>query len=341
MDLSAREREEHEALRELEGLLDRVDRRGERSLGFADLERMGALYRRAAARLAEARRVEIERSRRRYLDDLVRRAHFVIYQPPKRGLEPIARLVMGGFAVTFRETRWASSLALALFFLGAVTAYAGTLSHVELAYPLLSLMFPAEIVQGLIESEEVRRDYITSGRVFGLSGLSAFAIALVANNTRVGLASFALGIAGGVPTVLMIVANGALMGSMAALYDRDGFDPSFWAWVLPHGVPEILALAVCAAGGLLLGRAVIAPGARYRRDAVVEAGKKAAILLGMAIGLLVYAGLIEAYFRQLSIGRGPRFALAAFNATVLALYLSLAGRGPRGGAAPGTETGRR
>lgn len=331
-DLSKRRAEEQAAWQELEALLDELDRGGERRLSLDELDRLGQLYRRAAARLAEARRQGFDKARRRYLDDLVRRAHFRIYQPPKRGLSPLIGLVMGGFAVTFRQTLRLQGVAFALFLLGALMAYAGTQAHVELAYPLMSLMFPAEVVQGLIESESIRREYITTGRVYGLTGLSAFALALVANNTRVGLASFGLGIFGGVPTILIMVVNGALLGSMAGLYDRHGFDIQFWAWLLPHGIPEVLALTICAAGGLLLGRALIEPGPRPRREALVAAGRRAAVLLGLAILLLVYAGVIEGYFRQLSIGNGPRFALALFNLVILAAYLTLAGRRAEGGA---------
>jgi uncharacterized membrane protein SpoIIM required for sporulation len=330
-DLSMRRSDEQAAWSELEALLARLEQKGERHLTVVELDRMGALYRRAAARLAEARRIEFDRARQRYLDDLVRRAHFAIYQPPKRGLGPLVHLVMGGFAVAFRRTLSLQAIAFGLFLLGGVMAYAATRSHVELAYPLLSMMFPAEVVQALIESEEARRAYITSGQVLGLTGLSAFALALVANNTRVALMSFALGIAGGVPTVLVTLMNGALLGSMAALYDRRGVDPAFWAWVLPHGIPEIAALSVAAAGGLSLGRALLAPGDRPRGEVLVRAGKQAAVLLGLAILLLIYAGMIEGYFRQFQMGSVPRYLLALFNLVALSAYLSLAGRGVAAG----------
>jgi uncharacterized membrane protein SpoIIM required for sporulation len=325
-DLSKRRSEEQAAWAELEALLSKLEKKGERHLTIGELDRMGTLYRRAAARLAEARRLEFDRARRRYLDDLVRRTHFAIYQPPKRGLRPLWSLVMGGFAVAFRETLLLQLVAFGLFLLGGAMAYVATRSHVELAYPLMSLMFPAEVVQAMIDSPEARTEYITSGRVLGLTGLSAFALALVANNTRVALSSFALGIAGGVPTVLITLMNGALIGSMAALYDRDGFDPSFWAWMLPHGIPEIVALSISAAGGLLLGGALIAPGDLPRREALVAAGKRASVLLGFAMLLLFYAGMIEGYFRQSPVGSEVRLLLATFNLVALAAYLGLAGR---------------
>jgi uncharacterized membrane protein SpoIIM required for sporulation len=114
---------------------------------------------------------------------------------------------------------------------------------------------------------------------------------------------------------------------MAALFDRRGFDPDFWAWVLPHAVPEVLALCIAAAAGLSMGLALVDPRGRPRKEALMNAGRRSATLIGMALLLLFYAALIEGYFRQFSIGIAPRFLLALFNLALLSAYLFIAGRG--------------
>ncbi len=313
---------------ELEQLLARLEKSGEKSLKFAELERLGALYRAAVSELSRARDAKIDPRRTRYLDALVRRAHFAIYAPPKRGLRPLWSLFGGGFARAVRETKTLQLLAFFLFAAGSIAGYLATSQHHELAYAFLSLMFPAELVQALIESETARAQYITTGQASGAVARSGFALALAANNTRVALVSFSVGIAAGVPTILIQILNGGVLGSMAALFDQDGLNLAFWAWILPHGIPEVLALCVSAAGGLLLGRALIDPQGRPRREALVRAGAVAAKLIGFAFVLLLYAAVIEGYFRQFDIGVGPRFLLAAFNAGLLSLYLAYAGRTP-------------
>jgi uncharacterized membrane protein SpoIIM required for sporulation len=183
-------------------------------------------------------------------------------------------------------------------------------------------MFPSDMVQELIESEEKRRAYITAGRAFGTGMRSAFAAMLAANNARVGLVSFSVGIAAGIPTILLMLMNGAVLGSFAALFERTGgLNLDFWGWVLPHAVPEVLALSICGAAGLLLGFALLDPKGRPRRESLVEAGRKAALLIGLALFLFVYAAVIEGGFRQYSIGVLPRFLLAIFNLVVLSAYL--------------------
>ena len=314
--------------RELEGLLDRVAKDGERGLSVGDVDRLGTLYRHAAAQLAEARQRGWDRRRRAYLESLVHRGHYVIYPPPRRGLEPAFELVTAGFARAFRRTTRLQFVSLFLFVVGATVGYVATLAHVELAYPLVGAMYPADLIQALIESEEAQRSFLASGRAAGVDYQTAFFAGLVANNTRVAFALFALGIAAGIPTVLVQTFNGALIGSFAAVFDRGGFDAHWWAWLLPHGVPEILALCVASAAGMQIGLAVIAPGPHLRRDALARAGREAIVLVGFAVVLLAYAAVIEAYFRASTASLAMRYGLAALNAVALASYLAIAGRAP-------------
>ena len=317
---------ESAAWQELEGFLGRVAANGERSLSFAEVERMGALYRVAAARLAAAQRSDHDRRRRAYLESLVQRGHFVMYPPRSWGWAGLRALLLGGFARAFRRDLRLQAVALGLLVVGAVVGYIATLQRVELAYPLVGMMYPPDLLQALIESEEARRDFLSAGQGSGAGIRTAFAAGLVANNARVAFAAFALGVAAGVPTVLIQTFNGALLGSFAAIFARGDSALLWWAWVLPHAVVEIPALCIAAAAGLGLGLALIRPGVAPRREALAAAGRRAAVLIGLAVVLLSYAAVVEAYFRQSSLGSAPRLGLAAVNLLVVVGYLGLAGR---------------
>jgi len=120
--------------------------------------------------------------------------------------------------------------------------------------------------------------------------------------------------------------NGALLGSLAAVFDRVGHSAEWWAWVLPHAIPEVAAVCVCAAAGLQIGWTVVSPGPHSRRDALAQVGGGATALLGFAVVLLAYAAVIEAFFRQSAAPTEVRFALASFNLVLLSAYLMFAGR---------------
>jgi uncharacterized membrane protein SpoIIM required for sporulation len=116
---------------------------------------------------------------------------------------------------------------------------------------------------------------------------------IIANNVQVALAAFASGMLAGVPTILLLVNNGVSLGAVAGLYVVKGIGPLLLAFVAPHGVLELFAICVAGAAGLLLGGALLVPGARTRRQAFREDGVEAVTLFTAAALLLLGAGLLE------------------------------------------------
>jgi uncharacterized membrane protein SpoIIM required for sporulation len=134
----------------------------------------------------------------------------------------------------------------------------------------------------------------------------------------VGFLSFATGILAGIPTILLQVYNGLLVGALGAVFFRDPWPLEFLAWILPHGIPEFTGITLCAAGGLLLGGAVALPGRRRRRETLREAVEPALLLVGGAIPLFAVAALIESFVRESALATGTRLGVAA---AMLALLL--------------------
>jgi uncharacterized membrane protein SpoIIM required for sporulation len=157
-------------------------------------------------------------------------------------------------------------------------------------------------------------------------GLAAFAAFLSTHNARIGILAFAVGFAAGLPTFVLVLTNGLMLGAFASLYHGRGLGLEFWAWVLPHGVPEIFAIVLCAAGGLVVARALLFPGRSTRLENLAREGRDAGVLVGGALALFLVAGGIEGVFRQAVHSVPVRLAVASVGAVGLAAYLSLAGR---------------
>ena len=85
--------------------------------------------------------------------------------------------------------------------------------------------------------------------------------------------------------------RGALPGARARL--------EFWAWLLPHGVTELLAVVLCGAAGLAVGESAALPGPPHapRATWACAAARPGVVVLG-AVLMLLLAGLIEGIFRQ-------------------------------------------
>ena len=65
--------------------------------------------------------------------------------------------------------------------------------------------------------------------------------------------AFTLGVLGGVPTVFLLITNGAMLGAFSAMHHDVGVYAEWWAWILPHGITEIGAIFLCGGAGLMLG----------------------------------------------------------------------------------------
>jgi uncharacterized membrane protein SpoIIM required for sporulation len=146
-----------------------------------------------------------------------------------------------------------------------------------------------------------------------------FGSQLFAHNTRVGLLAFATGMLAGIPTVLLQLYNGLMLGAFAGLFFRDALPVTFLAWLLPHAIPELTAITLCGAGGLMLGAAVAAPGRRRRRAALAEDSLPALFLVASSVPLFLLAALTESFVRESALDSATRLSIAAGYAVALAL----------------------
>jgi uncharacterized membrane protein SpoIIM required for sporulation len=135
-----------------------------------------------------------------------------------------------------------------------------------------------------------------------------------------------LGFAGAVPTLLLLFGNGVILGAFSALYEERGLGLELWAWLLPHGVTELLAVALCGAAGLAIGEAMLFPGRHTRLANLAQHGRRAGeIVIGCVLMFLI-AGAIEGVFRQVVHDIWIRWTVAAASALFWAIYFTQAGR---------------
>jgi hypothetical protein len=133
-----------------------------------------------------------------------------------------------------------------------------------------------------------------------------------------------------VGSVSLLFYNGVPIGALAMQYHQFGEGQFFWAWILPHGIPEITQILVAGAAGLLLARGLWLPGRRSRRDALADEARRAMRLVVGGMPILVLAGLIEGTISQLHAPVLPyalKLAFAAVVGVAVWSYLLFAGRG--------------
>jgi uncharacterized membrane protein SpoIIM required for sporulation len=147
-----------------------------------------------------------------------------------------------------------------------------------------------------------------------------FASGIIANNVQVAFAAFAFGITAGLGTVLVLAINGLFFGAVLGTFAEYGLAGWLLTFVAGHGVLELTAIFVAGGGGLLVARAVIAPGDLGRRDALVLHGRVAIELVGAAASLLVVAGVIEGFVSASAAPAALKLSVSAASAAFLWLY---------------------
>jgi uncharacterized membrane protein SpoIIM required for sporulation len=166
--------------------------------------------------------------------------------------------------------------------------------------------------------------YRTPGRA---DMLHFFATFLFSHNATIGILCLALGFAAGFPVAFLLFQNGLLLGSMAALYASRGLAGQFWAWVLPHGVTELLAVALCGMAGFVFGGAILFPGERSRLENLARRGREAGLAVLGAVAMFFLAALLEGFFRSLVKDVPVRWSVAVATLVFWVGYFGWVGRG--------------
>lgn len=301
--------------------LERLVKRGRRSLrrlSPEELSRLDQLYRRTTVHLARVATWTHDRQLIEYLNGLTAAAHSLIYVPPRRSmLRGTVRFFTEGFARAIARN-WRAHLVSAFLVIGGgLVGFYASLSDPLLAHAL----WPANDVRQPGSTPDQLLSVLRSGRDEGGGVKFLFASFLFQHNLRVGLLAMATGVLAAVPTVLLMIFNGMLLGAFVAIHHRAGVAAEMWAWILPHGVTEIGAIILCGGIGLMLGHAVLRPGMLSRKQSLLNAGREAAVVsLGVA-AMLIAAAIIESYVRQSHWSTATRLLFAAGTAAFWAAYV--------------------
>lgn len=301
--------------REFQALLDRAERRSLRSLSEAELLRLPTLYRSTLSSLSVARAISLDAGLIAYLEALALRGYLFIYGVKEGIGKRLGRFFLADWpnAVNnlWRET-WAS---FALLVIGAIAGY-----RLVAANPMwFDAIIPGALAGGRgpnASAQALRAVLYDNGNGQFLSG---FAAMLFTHNAQISLLAFALGFALAVPSSLLILMNGCLLGALFQVYAVKGLGWELGGWLSIHGTTELFAITLSGAAGMRIGTHIAFPGTQSRLAAAAQAGRvSASVMLGV-VAMLLVAGLLEGIGRQTIISDIARYTIGG---TMLLLWLS-------------------
>jgi uncharacterized membrane protein SpoIIM required for sporulation len=272
--------------KELETILEQVERKGLKSLNAWEVKQLSSLYRSVSADLARARTNEVGKTLIHELQKLTSRSYSTIYQGSRhQEWKMILEFYRWRFPTVIQETWGYTALATGIFLVGVLLAWWYAWSDPS----FMAMIVPEELIVKVRDHHQ-----LWMGSILGTEPLASTSI--MTNNIQVSFNVIAGGITAGIFTVYILAFNGLLIGAIAALVGQNNLAYPFWAFVFPHGALELPAIFFAGGAGLLIARALLFPGQYRRADALKFYGFQAAQLVFGIVPMLVIAGVIEGFF---------------------------------------------
>jgi len=294
----------------------RMERSGVGALAPGEIPAFAAQYREVAADLARARTYQVDPRVITYLERVVTAGHNALYRARGKDRTPLPHYILRDFPAAVVQSWRYVLLAFLLFSVPAGIGYVMIRERPELG---------EELMPGMVARAEAAAENLTEGRGYAETSkedrpeMAAF---IIQNNIGVSFVAFVGGVTGGLLTAWLLYTNGMMLGLGLGLFQNYHAARYLLAFVLGHGVLELTAIFISAGAGFRLAKAMIAPGDRTRKDALVLEGRIAARMIGAVVTLLAIAGTIEGLLSASAAAPIWKYGVSAATAVLLVLYFA-------------------
>src|SRR5579863_6862083 len=265
-------------------LLAQSDLAGLKQLSRAELQELALLYRQVAADLSVLRQDATARTYAAHVNQLLARAHHIIYSGRKTNLLTLFRFLKDDYPAIFQAN--IRYVLASLLVSGACGLFGVVLTS---ARPEFMRHFVGPEMIATME-----RHQMWTHSIVGVAPMATSAI--MTNNLSVSFVTFASGIIFGLGTLFYLYYNGLLLGVIGAACHQYGMSVALWSFVAAHGSLELPSIIIAGAAGLRLGHSMLFPGGYRWKDSLAKGGVEATRLVSGIIPLLVIAGCLEGFF---------------------------------------------
>lgn len=267
------------------------------------------LYRQVAADLSVLRQDSTSRAMAAHVNQLLARAHHIIYSSRKTNLLTLFRFLRDDYPVIFRRNLSYVTLSVVISIACGVLGVALTSSR-----PEFMRHFVGPEMVATMEQHRMWTHSIVSVAPMATS-------AIMTNNLTVSFVTFASGIVFGLGTLWYLFVNGMMLGVIGAACHQYGMSLALWSFVAGHGSLELPSILIAGGAGLRLGRAMVFPGGMRWKDSIAQGGVEATRLMAGIIPLLVIAACIEGFFSPSQAPVWLKFTVGGVLFLLLSLWL--------------------
>lgn len=302
--------------RRLDALLTKAEAGGAAKLKRDELLEIPLLYRQALSSLSVARSISLDQSLTAYLESLCTRGYFFVYGARTRLPERLARFFLRDWPAAVQALWRETLVALVISVIATAVSFYLVRHDPDWFHSFVDPALAAGRDPSATTASLRQTLYHPPDEA---NGLSMFATFLFTHNAQIALSAFALGFALCLPTAVLMVMNGGMLGAFLALFASRNLGVEAGGWLMIHGTTELFAIVLAGAAGFSIGWAVAFPGVRSRIDAAAEAGRRAATAMAGVVCMLFVAGVLEGFGRQLITNDVARYVIAG---SVLLFWLT-------------------
>nr|WP_315268923.1 stage II sporulation protein M [Microbacterium lemovicicum] len=299
------------ARREEWARLDELGRR--RRLTGREVDELVARYRSASADLADIKTSAGRTLQGDHVSTLLAQARLRLTGAGDDGLRRLPRFFLLQLPAALYRVRW-TTLIIAAGFAAVASLVAVWISQ----DPLLVASLGAEAQL---------QDYVDNRftQYYSEAPAAVFAGTVWTNNAWIAAQCVLFGITGIWP-VMVLVQNAIGIGTTAAVMTAFDRGDVFLLYIAPHGLLELTCIFVAGAAGLHIFWAWVAPGARFRGEALAQEGRSlATVAIGLVLALAL-SGVVEGFVTPQPWPWPVKIGLGALALGVFLFYMLVVGR---------------
>ncbi|WP_112179910.1 stage II sporulation protein M [Paraliobacillus zengyii] len=293
---------------ELEQLTSDLQKRNQ--ITSTTIDKFDHLYQKAAQNLSYCQTYYPNEEVTGYLNGMVSKAHNVLYQKQQSSWKQLHYFFSTKFVGLLLDQWKPIVIAMLLFFFGGLASFLSVLDN-----PLhINGILPNDMAQSIADPSELEENA-------GSVNASLMSAEIMTNNIRVAILAFAGGITFGLLTIYLLIYNGVIIGALAALFWNSGNSYIFWAYIVPHGIIELLAIFIAGGAGLLMGYKLFVPGNLSRLYQLkIQTIRSVQLLLG-TIPIFILAGIIEGFITPADLSLEIKYVVALLTLIGFILYM--------------------
>lgn len=255
------------------------------------------------------------------LNKLVVRGHQTLYSTRTHLFRDIMSYFAGGFPSLVRKEWHLVSIAAALFYVPFIAMVIAIQIYPDLIYSVMDGgqirgiedMYDPDLRDRLGRERESDSDVLMFGHY-------------IQNNTGIGFQVFAGGMLYGIGTLFFTLFNGILIGAVFGHLTHVGYIDTLYGFVIGHGAFELNAIVLSAAAGLMLAKALIMPGRKSRKRALIDNGKTAVTMMYGVAAMFIIAAFIEAFWSSMVMPVMIKYVVGALLWLLVGAYFWFVGR---------------